>query len=100
ALLSAYNPAPTLGVGLFRTLMVLGGVGTILTAGYFLWMLQRVNLGRVPDRWEGKQLHDVTMIEYVSWAPLLVGTLLLGVVPVLIFGMTTSAVASLSRLFA
>jgi NADH-quinone oxidoreductase subunit M len=100
ALLSAYNPAPTLGVGLFRTLMVLGGVGTILTADYFLWMLQRVNLGRVPERWEGKQLHDVTAIEYVSWAPLLVGTVLLGVVPVLIFGMTTTAVASLSRLFA
>ncbi|MDQ4005146.1 MAG: NADH-quinone oxidoreductase subunit M, partial [Actinomycetota bacterium] len=32
ALLSAYDPAPGLSLGLFRTLMVLGGVGTILTA--------------------------------------------------------------------
>ena len=45
-------------------------------------------------------MEDVTTIEYVSWAPLLVGTLVLGVVPVLVFGITNSAVASLSRLFA
>jgi NADH-quinone oxidoreductase subunit M len=98
ALLSAYNPDAQLSVGLFRTLMVLGGIGTILTAGYFLWTLQRVNLGRIPERWDGKQFQDVTAIEYASWSPLLAGTLLLGVVPVLLFGMTTSAVASLSQI--
>jgi NADH-quinone oxidoreductase subunit M len=98
ALLSAYNPGEGLSLGLFRTLMVLGGIGTILTAGYFLWTLQRVNLGRVPERWDAKQFHDVTAIEYVSWAPLLIGTVALGVVPVLIFGMTSSAVESLSRI--
>jgi NADH-quinone oxidoreductase subunit M len=80
--------------------MVLGGIGTILTAGYFLWMLQRVNLGTVPERWEGKQMADVTTIEYVSWAPLILGTLLLGLAPVLVFGMTNSAVVTLSSLFA
>src|ERR671915_301701 len=54
ALLSAFSPNEALlggQVGLFRGLMVAGGVGTILTAGYFLWMLQRVNLGAMPDRW-------------------------------------------------
>jgi NADH-quinone oxidoreductase subunit M len=100
ALLSSYNPASGLSLGLFRTLMVFGGIGTILTAGYFLWMLQRVNLGRVPERWEGKQLQDVNTIEYLSWAPLVVATLILGLVPVLVFGMTNDAVASLSGLFA
>ena len=25
--------------------MVFGAIGTVLTAGYLLWMLQRVNLG-------------------------------------------------------
>src|SRR5207237_1230102 len=54
AILAAYNPAPGLPVALFRTLMVVGGIGTLLTAGYFLWLLQRVNLGRLPDRWEAK----------------------------------------------
>jgi NADH-quinone oxidoreductase subunit M len=100
ALLSSYNPAEGLSLGLFRTLMVFGGIGTILTAGYFLWMLQRVNLGKVPERWEGKPFGDVTAIEYVSWSPLIAATLILGVVPVLVFGMTNSAVASLTGMLA
>jgi NADH-quinone oxidoreductase subunit M len=99
ALLSAYNPAPGLSLGLFRTLMVLGGIGTILTAGYFLWMLQRINLGTVPDRWRDKDLVDVDRIEYLAWAPLLVGIFLLGVAPALILGMTNDAVAALTGMF-
>jgi NADH-quinone oxidoreductase subunit M len=99
ALLSSYSPAEGLSLGLYRTLMVFGGVGTILTAGYFLWMLQRVNLGTVPERWQTKDLADVNAVEYVSWAPLLVGILLLGVAPVLIFGITNDAVAALTGLF-
>jgi NADH-quinone oxidoreductase subunit M len=98
ALLSAYNPANGLSLGLYRTLMVFGGIGTILTAGYFLWMLQRVNLGTVPERWQTKELPDINTVEYVSWAPLIVGILLLGVAPVLIFGITNDAVAALTGL--
>jgi NADH-quinone oxidoreductase subunit M len=99
SLLSAYNPADGLSLGLFRTLMVLGGVGTILTAGYFLWMLQRVNLGTVPDRWRDKDLVDVNRVEYLAWGPLLVGILLLGIAPALILGMTNDAVATLIGMF-
>jgi NADH-quinone oxidoreductase subunit M len=99
ALLSSYDPAEGLSLGLFRTLMVFGGIGTILTAGYFLWMLQRVNLGTVPDRWREKALYDVNAVEYLSWAPLLVATLLLGIFPRLIFGMTSEAVGTLVALF-
>jgi NADH-quinone oxidoreductase subunit M len=99
ALLSAYSPAEGLSLGLFRTLMVLGGIGTILTAGYFLWMLQRVNLGTVPDRWRDKDLVDINRVEYLAWAPLLVGILLLGVAPALILGMTNDAVATLTGMF-
>jgi NADH-quinone oxidoreductase subunit M len=98
ALLSSYNPANGLSLGLYRTLMVFGGIGTILTAGYFLWMLQRVNLGSVPERWQTKELPDINTVEYVSWAPLIVGILLLGVAPVLIFGITNDAVAALTGL--
>jgi NADH-quinone oxidoreductase subunit M len=99
ALLSSYSPAEGLSLGLFRTLMVFGGIGTILTAGYFLWMLQRVGLGTVPDRWREKPLYDVNRIEYVSWAPLLVGILLLGVFPGLLLGVTSEAVGALAGLF-
>src|ERR671914_403895 len=72
ALLAAYNPAPSLDPVLFRFLMVGGGIGTILTAGYFLWMLQRVNLGNVPERFQGDaHVFDVQPLEWYAWTPLL-----------------------------
>jgi NADH-quinone oxidoreductase subunit M len=101
ALLSSYSPAGILSghLTLFRTLMVFGGIGTILTAGYFLWTLQRVNLGTVPEAWREKTLPDVTTIEWLSWAPLLVGILALGLFPRLVFGVTNEAVAALAHAF-
>jgi NADH-quinone oxidoreductase subunit M len=101
ALLSSYSPAAILSghLTLFRTLMVFGGIGTILTAGYFLWTLQRVNLGTLPDLWKDKALPDVTRVEMMAWTPLLVGILLLGLYPRLLFGTTNDAVAALARLF-
>jgi NADH-quinone oxidoreductase subunit M len=95
ALLSSYQPAPGLSTTLFRTLMVFGGIGTILTAGYFLWMLQRVNLGTVPERWQEKPFSDISAVEYLAWAPLVIGILVLGLFPRLIFGVTSEAVGSL-----
>ncbi len=101
ALLSSYSPAQALAghVTLFRTLMVFGGIGTILTAGYFLWTLQRVNMGVLPDLWKEKALPDVTSIEWLAWAPLLVGILFLGLFPRVIFGTTNEAVTALAHLF-
>jgi NADH-quinone oxidoreductase subunit M len=101
ALLSSYSPSHLLAghLTLFRTLMVFGGIGTILTAGYFLWTLQRVNLGTVPDAWQEHALPDVTRIELVSWAPLLFGILLLGIFPRLVLGTTNEAVTALTKVF-
>jgi NADH-quinone oxidoreductase subunit M len=101
ALLSSYSPSHLLAghLTLFRTLMVFGGIGTILTAGYFLWTLQRVNLGTVPDAWQEHALPDVTRIELVSWAPLLFGILLLGIFPRLVLGTTNEAVTALTKIF-
>ncbi len=101
ALLSAFNPATVLSAhtGLFRAFMVAGGIGTILTAGYFLWMLQRVNMGTLPERWNQAALPDILAVEWVSWVPLLVATLALGVFPRLIFGVTDEAVRGLMHLF-
>src|SRR5918995_3373844 len=64
ALLAAFNPAPGLNTGLFRTYMVLGGVGTILTAGYFLWLLQRLNLGKASEHRISERLPDVRPVEW------------------------------------
>jgi NADH-quinone oxidoreductase subunit M len=98
ALLASFNPAPGLDVGLFRAYMVIGAVGTILTAGYFLWMLQRVNLGVMPDRWKGKGLRDVLVIEWLAWVPLLILIFVLGLYPRIVFGVTEQAVNTLTRM--
>jgi NADH-quinone oxidoreductase subunit M len=98
ALLSAFRPNETLladHVGLFRGLMVAGGIGTILTAGYFLWMLQRVNMGAIPERWHEHALVDVNAVEWASWVPLLVLILALGIFPRLIFGVSQEAVGGI-----
>jgi len=99
ALLSSYSPAPMLEEGMFRVFMVAGGIGTILTAGYFLWMLQRVNMGTIPERWKESPFPDVVRVEWISWVPLLVATVALGIFPRLLIGITDGAVTSLTQLF-
>ncbi len=97
ALLASFNPAAGLNVTLFRVFMVAGGVGTILTAGYFLWMLQRVNMGVMPERWKEHHLSDVLAVEWVAWVPLLLLVVALGLFPKIIFGATNDAVTGLTH---
>ncbi|CAN5628420.1 NADH-quinone oxidoreductase subunit M [soil metagenome] len=100
ALLGAYQPAPGLNVELFRVLMVIGGIGTVLTAGYLLWMIQRVNLGTVPDRFaSGKGVFDVERLEWVSWVPLLLLIVVAGFYPALLTNVTADAVGGLAGIF-
>ncbi len=103
ALLSAFRPAPGLAddgfLTLYRVLMVLAAFGTVLTAGYFLYMLQRVNMGSAPKRWLNAGLADVSVIEWGTWLPLLAMTLLLGVLPFLVWNITTPDVTTLLSYF-
>jgi NADH-quinone oxidoreductase subunit M len=100
ALLGSYNPAPELNTTLFRVLMVGGGIGTILTAGYLLWTIQRVNLGRIPESFAGSTaIRDVHPVEWYAWAPLLVLILAAGVFPKLVLELTDGAVATLLSSF-
>ncbi len=96
ALLGAYNPHPALNETLFRVLMVGGGIGTVLTAGYFLWMLQRVNLGEVPERFSsGHGVFDVVRLEWLAWVPLLILIVAAGLYPKLVLDVTDEAVQAL-----
>jgi NADH-quinone oxidoreductase subunit M len=100
ALLAAFNPLAGLPNGLFRAYMVLGGVGTILTAGYMLWLIQRLNLGQVREKWASDaSIDDVRPAEVLAWSPLLVGIVALGVYPRAVFDITNGAVTNLTRLF-
>jgi NADH-quinone oxidoreductase subunit M len=101
ALLAAFSPAPVLEpyLGLYRVLMVLGAIGTVLTAGYFLWMMQRVMMGQAPEKWREASLADVSALELGTWLPLLIMTGLLGVLPVLVTGITDSDVTRIMAVF-
>jgi NADH-quinone oxidoreductase subunit M len=100
ALLAAFNPAPGLSNPLFRTFMVLGGVGTILTAGYFLWLIQRLNLGQVKEKWANDaSIRDVSVGEWLAWSPLLLAVLAFGIYPRAILDVTNAAVAGVTRVF-
>lgn len=99
ALLGSYDPGPGLSVALFRVLLVGGGVGTVLTAGYFLWTIQRVNLGRPPERFASARIHDVALLEWYAWSPLLVLIIVAGLYPKLVLGVTEGAVESLLGAF-
>ena len=79
----------------FRTYMVIAAVGTVLAAGYLLWMLQRVAMGKVKPEYEHEHIHDVHGPEWIAWTPLLVLILVLGIYPNLLFKITDPAVTHL-----
>ena len=97
ALLGSYQPAAALSEELFRVLMVGGGIGTVLTAGYLLWTIQRVNLGRPREKFAGAQLADVQALEWVAWTPMLALILVAGVYPKIVLDVTDGAVSGLAR---
>ena len=100
ALLGSYQPAEGLNVELFRGLMVVAGIGTVLTAGYLLWTVQRVNMGVVPEKFaSGTGVFDVHRLEWISWTPLLLLIVVGGLYPALVTNVTTAAVENLTRVF-
>jgi NADH-quinone oxidoreductase subunit M len=93
AILSAYDPAEGLNVALFRTLMVIAAVGTVLAAGYLLWLYQRVAFGTPSAEFENDpNIVDVTTTEWIAWTPLIVLIVVLGMVPGILFNVTNPAV--------
>jgi len=100
AILSSYNPTEPDGLfggssgtlWTFRTYMVIAAIGTVLAAGYLLWMLQRVAMGKVKAEFEGAHIHDVHGPEWVAWTPILALIVALGVYPSLVFKISDPAV--------
>jgi NADH-quinone oxidoreductase subunit M len=92
AILAAYNPADGLSEELFRFYMVVAAIGTVFAAGYLLWMLQRAAFGEPKTEWDDVHISDMHWNEYVSWVPLLIVIVVLGIFPSLIFDITDGAV--------
>jgi NADH-quinone oxidoreductase subunit M len=96
AILSAYQPADGLSEATFRAYMAVAAIGTVFAAGYLLWMLQRVAFGTIKPEFEKAHIHDLHIPEWIAWTPLLLGILVFGIFPHLLFHMTDAAVSAVT----
>jgi len=124
AILAAYSPGFGLSTALFRTLMVIAAIGTVLAAGYLLWLYQRTAFGEPSEEFSGHgaghggahgggvahslssaanehddhdEIHDVTPLEWIAWAPFLIAIVVFGVYPQLMFKVMDPAVTEMVR---
>ena len=99
AIVASYSPFTAHQA--FRVYMVIAAVGTVLAAGYLLWLFQRVAFGEPKEEFSGhgvahsvgaaanddhhSDIHDVKLTEWIAWSPFLIGIVVLGVYPNLLF---------------
>ena len=100
AILSAYNPGAGLPEETFRTYMVIAAIGTVLAAGYLLWLFQRTSFGTTREEFEDEAIPDVHTSEWIAWIPMLALILILGVYPHLVFQVTDPALTAMGDVFA
>jgi len=74
----------------FRWVTIFSTLGIVITAGYFLWTMQRVFLGTLPERW--RNLTDMNIREIFSLGILAVVIIFLGVYPSPVLNLMTSSV--------
>ncbi|MFD8464011.1 NADH-quinone oxidoreductase subunit M [Streptomyces cyaneofuscatus] len=116
-LFGAYSPAEGLSRPAFRTFMAIGAFGTLLTAAYMLIVVRRVCMGehtphsqlppddRTPRPADAPvrptaagsppQLADIQTYEAAAWTPLAALTVLAGLWPAILLGLTDPAVQKL-----
>ncbi len=92
AILSAYNPAEGLPVETFRTYMVVAAIGTVLAAGYLLWLYQRTTFGTPKAEFADEDIPQLSVYEYLAWVPMLLLIVAIGIYPNLVFSVTEQAV--------
>ena len=100
-LLGTFQAAAPGGIGadnvtLVYTLGILAASAVILTAGYILWMFQRVYMGQPKD--EYNDYAPVVGREYFIMAVLGIAAFVFGLVPVLVFAVTDATFSSLMQL--
>ncbi|ATW49967.1 NADH-quinone oxidoreductase subunit M [Streptomyces peucetius] len=98
ALFGAFDPADGLSRPAFLTFMAIGAFGTLLTAAYLLVVVRRVCMGARPqahdEQW-AEPLADVRAYEFAAWTPLVALTVIAGLWPAVLLGLTDPAVQQL-----
>ncbi|MCX2743520.1 NADH-quinone oxidoreductase subunit M [Mangrovivirga sp. M17] len=66
-----------------RSLVIIAAIGLILTAGYYLWTLQRMFFGKFYYREQEKEraLVDLEPVDYLMFTPLAIAILFFGLFP-------------------
>lgn len=77
----------------FKTITIISVLGIIVTAGYFLLMIQKVLLGPLNQAWQG--ITDINKRELASIAPLLIIIIAIGVYPLLLLTYQSPAISNL-----
>ncbi|MDT6985003.1 NuoM family protein [Streptomyces lusitanus] len=93
ALFGAFDPADGLSRPAFLTFMSIGAFGTLLTAAYLLIVVRRVCMGAAPK--DTPAWADVRSYEFAAWTPLVVLTVVAGLWPKALLGLTDPAVQQL-----
>ncbi|MEV6326352.1 NADH-quinone oxidoreductase subunit M [Streptomyces sp. NPDC051909] len=94
ALFGAFEPAAGLSRPAFLTFMAIGAFGTLLTAAYLLVVVRRVCMGGPRPAGE-TVIADVQGYEFAAWTPLVALTVLAGLWPAVLLGLTDPAVQQL-----
>ncbi|MFB6630064.1 NuoM family protein [Streptomyces sp. NPDC056362] len=95
ALFGAFAPAEGLSRPAFLTFMAIGAFGTLLTAAYLLLVVRRVCMGGPRPAGGEMAIADVQGYEFAAWTPLVALTVLAGLWPAVLLGLTDPAVQQL-----
>ncbi|MEU0058437.1 NADH-quinone oxidoreductase subunit M [Streptomyces sp. NPDC006334] len=93
AMFGAFDPAAGLSRPAFLTFTAIAAFGTLLTAAYLLVVVRRVCMGAIPQ--DAPRLADVRAYEFAAWTPLVVLTVVAGLWPKALLGLTDPAVQQL-----
>ncbi|MEU9920987.1 NADH-quinone oxidoreductase subunit M [Streptomyces griseoluteus] len=92
-LFGAFQPAAGLSRAAYLVFLAIGAFGTLLTAAYLLVVVRRVCMG--DPRQDLPELADVRGYEFAAWTPLVVLTVLAGLWPRALLGLSDPAVQQL-----
>ncbi|WP_333771318.1 complex I subunit 4 family protein [Streptomyces sp. IBSBF 2435] len=95
AMFGAFEPGPGLSRPAYLTFTAVAAFGTLLTAGYLLTVVRRVCMGDRDTAELRPALADVKAYEFAAWTPLAALTVLAGLWPAALLGLTDPAVRSL-----
>ncbi len=79
----------------FTLITVISATAAVITAAYYLWMIQRMFLGKFNEKWAG--LRDMHWRERLTLYPLAASVILLGFYPLPVFRLIDTSLHSLMQ---